>query len=112
MDAFMTCEFAGSDSGSAGLNYKQLLERQASARPGTQELGARELRPLSVLVVDDDRDTTDGLSWLVHHWGHACQRAYSGPAALRVAAERRPDVVLLDIEMPRMSGYEVARQLR
>jgi CheY-like chemotaxis protein len=112
MDASMTCEFAGPNSGSVGLNYQQLLDRQASARPGVQACSDSEPRPLCVLVVDDDRDTTDGLSWLVHHWGHTCQRAYSGPAALRVAAEQRLDVVLLDVEMPRMDGYEVARRLR
>ena len=44
--------------------------------------------------------------------GHEVHVAHAGPAALRVAADKRPDVILLDIGMPGMNGYEVARQLR
>src|SRR4051812_41113548 len=69
-------------------------------------------RPLRVLVVDDDPDAADTIATLASHWGHAVSRAYDGTAALQMAAAQHPDVVLLDIEMPRMDGRQVARQLR
>jgi CheY-like chemotaxis protein len=65
-----------------------------------------------VLVVDDDHDNANSLSMLIRLWGHQVWTAYSGPAGLAAAAVHRPDVMLLDIGMPVMSGCEVARQLR
>jgi CheY-like chemotaxis protein len=67
---------------------------------------------LRVLVVDDERDTADGLSLLVAHWGHAAQKAYDGATALGKAARLTPDVVLLDIGMPDLDGCELARRVR
>jgi CheY-like chemotaxis protein len=68
--------------------------------------------PLRVLVVDDCRDHTDSLAILVRFWGHDVRTAYDGPTGLDVAAAYVPDVVLLDIGLPGMDGYEVARRLR
>jgi CheY-like chemotaxis protein len=68
--------------------------------------------PLSVLVVDDNRDAADVLAMLVRLAGYDVRVAYDGPAALTLAAECPPDVVLLDVGMPRMDGYAVARCLR
>ena len=64
--------------------------------------------PLRVLVVDDDLDTTESFRILFTLWGHHVETANDGPAALTAAAAFRPDVVLLDIMMPGMDGYEVA----
>jgi CheY-like chemotaxis protein len=69
-------------------------------------------RPLQVLVIDDDRDVADSLVRLIGSWGHMVRWAYDGATGLKVAASQHPDVVLLDLEMPFMDGYEVARQLR
>jgi CheY-like chemotaxis protein len=63
-------------------------------------------------VVDDSRDTAQSLACMVERWGHEVRVAYDGPAALAMARGQRPDVVLLDIGMPGMDGYEVARGLR
>jgi CheY-like chemotaxis protein len=63
-------------------------------------------------VVDDNGDTADSLALLLNMWGHRACVAYDGPAALRVAKEYRPGVVLLDLGLPGLSGYEVARRLR
>ena len=71
--------------------------------------GARMLR---VLVVDDNRDCADSLSMLVNLWGHDVQTAYDGAAALEMTVARQPDVVLLDLSMPKMDGCQMARQLR
>jgi len=65
-----------------------------------------------VLVVDDNRDGADILSLLVRLWGHTTATAYDGVTALKLADTFRPDVALLDLAMPGLSGYEVARRLR
>jgi CheY-like chemotaxis protein len=65
-----------------------------------------------VLVVDDCHDTTDSLSMLLRLWGYLAHVAHDGPAALREAALHSPDVVLLDIGLPEMNGWDVARGLR
>jgi CheY-like chemotaxis protein len=65
-----------------------------------------------VLVADDDRDTVDSLSMLLTIWGHRAIAAYSGADALDLAIACRPDVFVLDIAMPRMSGCEVVRRAR
>ena len=68
--------------------------------------------PRRVLVVDDNRDAAEIMTVLLEIWGHQVRIAYSGPDALGVAAEYRPDAALLDIGLPGMSGFEVARRLR
>jgi PAS domain S-box-containing protein len=68
--------------------------------------------PKRVLVVDDNLDAANTLHLLLQSLGHETRIAHDGPTALAVADEFRPDVVLLDIGMPGMSGYEVARHLR
>jgi CheY-like chemotaxis protein len=69
-------------------------------------------QPLRVLAVDDNVDTADSLALLLTIWGHEARVAYDGPTALATALAYRPEVVLLDIGLPRMDGYQVARQLR
>jgi CheY-like chemotaxis protein len=65
-----------------------------------------------VLVIDDNRDTADSLVMLLRLWGYKAWVAYDGPSALSLAEAHRPDVVLLDLGLPKMNGYEVARRLR
>jgi CheY-like chemotaxis protein len=65
-----------------------------------------------VLVVDDNRDAADSLAQLVTLFGHRVAVAYDGPTALISARECEPDVVLCDIGLPGMDGYEVARRMR
>ncbi len=65
-----------------------------------------------VLVVDDNRDAAESLADLVSMLGHATEVAYDGPSALEKARAHPPDVVLCDIGLPGMDGYEVARALR
>ena len=68
--------------------------------------------PLRVLITDDNHDAADTLCDLLLNDGHATRVAYDGAGALAAAAVFRPDVVLLDIGMPGMDGYQTARALR
>lgn len=65
-----------------------------------------------VLVVDDNRDQTEVLAELIGQMGHEVYVAHEGSDAIRLTAEVRPDVILLDLGLPGMSGYEVAEHLR
>jgi CheY-like chemotaxis protein len=67
---------------------------------------------LSVLVVDDCPDAADSTAELLRLEGHAVRVVYSGEGALALARADPPDVVLLDIRMPGVDGWEVARRLR
>jgi PAS domain S-box-containing protein len=68
--------------------------------------------PLRILVVDDNRDAAHSLSLLLTGEGHEVSQAYDGYMALKAAQAEQPQVVLLDIGLPGMDGYEVARALR
>jgi CheY-like chemotaxis protein len=65
-----------------------------------------------VLVVDDDRDTRESFRELLGALGHDARSATEGWDALEKADEFEPDVVLLDLGLPAMNGYEIARELR
>ena len=73
---------------------------------------ADALPGLRVLVADDQRDAADTLAILLRAWGCELRVAYDGVTALDAASEFKPDAALLDIEMPRLHGAEVARRLR
>ena len=83
--------------------------KRAPRASGQMQLAAKRLR---VLVADDNVDSTQTSSMLLELWGHEARVAHTGQEALDLAAQFMPDVVLLDISMPDLSGYEVARQLR
>ena len=67
---------------------------------------------LKVLVVDDNVDTVLGFLMLLKASGHDVRTAHDGLSAVEKAIEYRPDVVLLDIGLPGLNGYEVAKRLR
>jgi PAS domain S-box-containing protein len=66
---------------------------------------------LHVLVVDDNRDSTESIALLVQMWGHDVRTAFDGVAAVAEAKKYLPDVVLLDIGLPGIDGYQVAQAL-
>jgi CheY-like chemotaxis protein len=95
--------------------YNRLQMRRAVQTRGdpTAEIPigtAEEL--LRVLIVDDYHASADTMAMLVDVWGHDVRRAYDGTTGLALAAAYQPDVLLLDILMPGMSGLDVARQVR
>jgi PAS domain S-box-containing protein len=67
---------------------------------------------LNILVADDSQDGADSLAFLLKAAGHNVVTAYDGRTAIELAEKNRPDVVLLDIGMPEVSGYDVARAIR
>ena len=65
-----------------------------------------------VLIIDDNPDLVESLSWLLEYHGCRVEAAHDGREGLRKAIDVRPDVILIDIAMPGMSGYDVARAIR
>lgn len=88
----------------------------AEGGPATPDARAQAdqqvVAPTSFLVVDDNLDALDTLAMLLEAGGHRVERAYDGEEALEVAARFSPQVVLLDIGLPKLDGWEVARRLR
>ena len=76
------------------------------------EIGQPTTRPLRVLVVDDNVDAAQMLGMLLCASGHDIRLAHDGQTALEAALDFQPNVVLLDIGLPRMDGYEVAKKMR
>jgi CheY-like chemotaxis protein len=69
-------------------------------------------KPIRVLVVDDNTDAADSLKMILQLLDYEGETAYSGRAALEISKRARPDVILLDLGMPDLDGYEVARRLK
>ena len=69
------------------------------------------LKRLHILIVEDNEDTASTTAMLLRHYGHEVRIAPDGPAALQAAKDRWPDVVLVDIGLPGMDGYEVALKI-
>ncbi|MGH8566811.1 MAG: response regulator [Gammaproteobacteria bacterium] len=80
--------------------------------PAAHEAPAAPSGRLRVLVVDDNTDSAESMAMLLGLQGHETRTALDGPAALEVAQVFRPELILLDIGLPGMDGYEVARRLR
>jgi PAS domain S-box-containing protein len=88
------------------------LATDAPHPPSVTETGQPTTRPLRVLVVDDNVDTVLSFSMLLKASGHDVRTAHDGPTAVQAAIDYRPDVVLLDIGLPGLTGYEVAKRIR
>jgi CheY-like chemotaxis protein/anti-sigma regulatory factor (Ser/Thr protein kinase) len=91
------------------LDAGDVPERGAEKNPavdGATRAGGR------VLVVDDNRDAAEGLGDLLNDLGYVTRISYDGPSALAAAPEFTPHIALVDIGLPVMDGYEVARRLR
>ena len=82
------------------------------AQSRSEECESRLVMSRRVLIADDNRDAADSLAMMLRLEGHDVVVAHDGNAALSLFDGRMPDVALLDIGMPHMNGYEVARQIR
>ena len=109
-----------SEGAGKGSEFTVRLPRATAERAGAHvaevPLGARALPqpqpPLRVLVVDDHPDAAESMAALMQGAGHESLVAHDGPTAIAEAGRFRPDVVLLDIGLPGMNGFEVARSLK
>ena len=68
--------------------------------------------PCKVLVVDDDRDTANTSAMLLQMWGHEAEAAYGAEDAVAKTKALDPDVILIDIVLPVMNGFDLAEELR
>jgi PAS domain S-box-containing protein len=104
---------AGVGQGAEFVVRLPLTEAQRAGEAPQTTLGPPVLlTPKRVLVVDDNRDAAESLAMLLRTLGASVRVAYSGAEALQAVETYRPAVVLLDIGMPGMDGYEVARSIR
>jgi len=106
----------GPGKGSEFVIYLPLEDAAQISAPGAQPAAAlHELSngvPHRVLVVDDNVDAASMMAALVRQLGHDVVVVHDGPSALQAAEAYRPEIILLDLGMPGMNGFEVARSLR
>jgi signal transduction histidine kinase len=102
----------------AGKGSEFIVRLPVSATAAEDAAGARgrrqpaTSRPRRILVVDDNQDAADSLAILLDTMGHDVRTAYDGLSAVGTADVFQPSVVLLDIGLPKLNGYEVARRIR
>lgn len=89
-----------------------LADAAQTATPATAHLPAPALHASAIVLADDNVDAADLLSELLRAEGYQVHTAYDGQAALDLAEQRKPAILLLDIGMPKLNGYEVARRVR
>lgn len=80
--------------------------------PSKERAGVVEIVPHRILLVEDNKDVADSLATLLRAKRHTVEVAHDGSSALKVVEHFRPEIVFIDIGLPTMSGYEVARSLR
>jgi len=96
-----------------GSRFEIRLPLNAAAEEKTApKRAASELRPKRVLVIEDGSDTRESLGMLLSTWQHEVLYAGSGPEGLDRARETRPDIAIIDIGLPGLDGYQVARRIR
>jgi signal transduction histidine kinase len=108
-DGTVTARSAGPGKGST---FELAMPRMDASAAGDPVQSATEPVARRILVVDDNQDSADSLAMLLEIEGHEVTTAYTAQAALERAQSRKPQVILLDIGLPELDGYEVARRLR
>jgi PAS domain S-box-containing protein len=106
---------AWSEGPGRGSEFRIYLPLLADIEGGSPGAGAGRMectRAMRILVVDDNQDSAELLSVLLEMDGHDVRAANSGFDALHLAAQHKPEVALVDIGMPGIDGYEVARRIR
>jgi CheY-like chemotaxis protein len=114
MQAYSSCVGGGYQP---PLHYlSQLLQNHSNSSndlsPDTEVISTEPAERRLALVVDDVADVTEMLAVVLTHAGYSVVTAASAPAALKAARERQFDVIISDIGMPEMNGYQLAREMR
>jgi signal transduction histidine kinase/ActR/RegA family two-component response regulator len=109
---------AESDGPGRGSRFTIVLPARAAgpelapSKPPESFRSSTRARSLKILVVDDNRDAAETLAEVLSGAGHRVRVAFDGPSAIALAQEFGPDLAFLDIGLPVMDGYELARRLR
>jgi signal transduction histidine kinase len=88
------------------------LQQTAPDSTASPVAGSAPSAALRILVADDNRDAADTMTMLLEVMGHSVRHVNDGEAAVQAAAEFNPQIVLLDIGMPKLNGYEACRRIR
>jgi CheY-like chemotaxis protein len=105
----LTAASAGAGQGATFEIRLPRLERPHEIAADSQEM---KVVPRRILIVDDNADAANSLALVLSLDGHVTEAVYSATEALNRADSFRPEVILLDIGLPEMDGYQVARRLR
>ena len=114
LDYYSSCVTAGHQSSLYQLSQflSNHAHRSGDMAPDAEVLRCEPRERRWALVVDDVADVTEMLAVVLTHAGYSVVTAASAPAALNAARERQFDVVISDIGMPEMNGYQLAREMR
>ena len=111
----MSASSAGRNLGSeftVRLPAMPVDQRVAAGRRAAERYTASSPGEFAILIVDDNRDATDSMAMLLAMEGYDVRVAYDGPQALDAVRTARPDVILLDLGLPGMDGFQVAQRVR
>jgi len=109
----LTAYSAGPGRGSEFVVQLPVLSSEQPSDRGAPRADAPpKLERQRVLIIEDNQDTAAMMDIMLQEWGQETRVAYDGTTALEVASQFRPQVVLLDVGLPRLHGYEVARRIR
>ena len=111
-DGTLEVHSAGAGQGSEFVVRLPIMVETPNPRPEPTVSEPTTTSARRILVVDDNRVSADSLARLLKLTGNETHTAYNGLEAVQAAATLRPDVVLLDIGLPKLNGYEVARRIR
>jgi signal transduction histidine kinase/ActR/RegA family two-component response regulator len=102
----------GVDDRSAARPQETEAEKAPGASPTGEAAAAPPTPSRRILIVDDNKDAADSMALLVETAGHSARTAYDGHQALDLASAFAPDVLLLDLGVPGLNGFEIARRIR
>jgi CheY-like chemotaxis protein len=103
---------AGLNKGSEFIVRLPIVVEQPSSTPAIHAEAEKPKSLFRVLIADDYRDSADSMSMMLKIMGHETRTVYNGEDAVSAAATFRPDVILLDIGMPKLNGNEACRRIR
>jgi two-component system, chemotaxis family, CheB/CheR fusion protein len=103
---------AASEGIGCGCTFTIRLPRMAAQEGAAADYVAPSAAKRRILVVDDNSDGADSLAMLLRLDGHDVEIAYSAPGTFEAVQRQRPEAIFLDIGLPQMDGYEIARRLR
>jgi PAS domain S-box-containing protein len=111
-DGSLTAHSEGPGRGSEFVVRLPVLSEESKADPPPEPAAERHTMARRILVVDDNRDSATSLAMLLQLTGNDTQTADDGLGAVEQAEAYRPDVILLDIGLPKMNGYDACREIR